>query len=241
MSNKGLIYIVDDEQDICALIAAELNSFGFSTRTFHSAQQILTAIKDSTPDICVVDLGLPDMDGTALVRQLSDTTDAGILILSGRGGLPDRILGLELGADDYLTKPFEPRELTARIHSLLRRLNKHSEPASQEAPTVARFANWQFNSATLGLTSPDGSHEDLSTAEGRLLMTLLQAPQQIVSRERLLGDQDIAYDRSIDSRMSRLRKKLGDDPKKPKLIKTVYGSGYMLAADVHWQHEQHKA
>lgn len=238
MNSKGLIYIVDDEKDICDLISAELNDFGFDTRVFYSGKELLQAVASLQPQVCIVDLGLPDMDGTALVRQLSDNSDSGILILSGRGRLPDRILGLELGADDYLTKPFEPRELVARVHSLLRRLHKQDDNRQKPAAVkVARFADWQFNPATLELSSSTQDAQPLSAAEANLLMTLLHAPKQIVSRERLLGDQDIPYDRSIDSRMSRLRKKLEDDPKNPRLIKTVYGAGYMLAAEVRWSEQ----
>jgi two-component system OmpR family response regulator len=233
MSRRDLIYVVDDERDICDLVCSELEFFGFEMRAFHTGAQALQAVKREPPQLCIVDLGLPDMDGLSLVKALCDT-QVGVLILSGRGSLPDRVLGLELGADDYITKPFEPRELVARVHSLLRRIKKDSAPSLTCAVKNARFADWVFNPATLSLKRDSGEELTLSTAEADLLATLLRAPQQILSRDRLLGEQAIPYDRSIDSRMSRLRKKLEADPKEPRIIKTVYGAGYMLSTPVEW-------
>lgn len=234
MSRSDLIYVVDDEKDICDLVCTELEYYGFDMRAFHTGAQALQAINRQAPKLCIVDLGLPDMDGLALVKELCDSANIGVLILSGRGSLPDRVLGLELGADDYITKPFEPRELVARVHSLLRRINKDESPAQSCAVKKARFADWIFNPSTLTLQRDSGEELTLSTAEADLLGTLLRAPQQILSRDRLLGEQAIPYDRSIDSRMSRLRKKLEADPKDPRIIKTVYGAGYMLSTPVEW-------
>ncbi len=235
MSQSNLIYIVDDEPDICALVATELELYGFDVRTFHSGVQAQQAIRRRSPTLCIIDLGLPDMDGLALVRDLCDQSNIGVLILSGRGSLPDRVLGLELGADDYITKPFEPRDLIARVHSLIRRMGRETGRNSQKISKVAHFADWVFNPATLVLSRSNGDSLTLSAAEAALLGTLLKAPQQILSRDRLLGEQLIPYDRSIDSRMSRLRKKLESDPRHPRLIKTVYGAGYMLVVPVEWR------
>ncbi|MCO4759285.1 MAG: response regulator transcription factor [Oceanospirillaceae bacterium] len=234
MGKNDLIYVVDDEKDICDLVCTELEYYGFDIRAYQTGAQALQAIKRQPPALCIVDLGLPDMDGLALVKELCDNANVGVLILSGRGSLPDRVLGLELGADDYITKPFEPRELVARVHSLLRRIGKDDSQPRPCNIKQARFADWTFNPATLTLTRDSGETLTLSTAEADLLGTLLRAPQQILSRDRLLGEQAIPYDRSIDSRMSRLRKKLEADPKEPRLIKTVYGAGYMLSTGVEW-------
>ncbi|WP_027856556.1 response regulator transcription factor [Marinobacterium jannaschii] len=236
MSKSDLIYVVDDDKDICDLVCEELEYYGFDIRAFHTGAQALLAIKRQVPKLCIVDLGLPDMDGLALVKALCDSDNVGVLILSGRGSLPDRVLGLELGADDYITKPFEPRELVARVHSLLRRINKDKDEVATHycAAKKVRFADWIFNPSSLVLKKDSGEELTLSTAEADLLITLLRAPQQILSRDRLLGEQAIPYDRSIDSRMSRLRKKLETDPKDPRIIKTVYGAGYILSTPVEW-------
>ncbi|MEH6579068.1 MAG: response regulator transcription factor [Amphritea sp.] len=233
MQKKNLIYIVDDDQDICDLACSELKYYGYDIRTFNTGTKALQAIKRHPPTLCIVDLGLPDMDGLGLVKQLYDSPDIGVLILSGRGSLPDRVLGLELGADDYITKPFEPRYLVARVHSLIRRLGR-SDDTSSTSIKQAYFGDWVYNPATLTLTHASEESFTLSTAEADLLITLLYAPKQIISRDRLLGEQAIPYDRSIDSRMSRLRKKIEADPKEPQIIKTVYGAGYILAVEVKW-------
>jgi len=181
---------------------------------------------------------LPDMDGLALVRELTARQDIGVMILSGRNSLPDRVLGLELGADDYLSKPFDPRELVARANSILRRVSLIEVPQStgcEQESRVACFEDWQFDPATLQLQHKDGQIQELSAGEAKLLLQLLQRPRQILSRDALLIDNDEAFDRSIDVRMSRIRKKIEKDPRSPRLVKTVYGMGYMLTVDVNWQ------
>ncbi len=234
MRKESLIYMVDDDQDICDLTCSELSTYGYEVQAFHTGKQAQEALKRCSPTLCIVDLGLPDMDGLALVRQLYNNPDVGVLILSGRGSLPDRVLGLELGADDYITKPFEPRYLVARVESLIRRLGRSDGPVS-ESIKQAVFADWFYNPATLTLSNIAKEEHILSTAEADLLMTFLKAPKQILSRERLLGEQAIPYDRSIDSRMSRLRKKIEPNSKEPQIIKTVYGAGYLFAIDVEWR------
>ncbi len=238
---QSLIYIIDDEQDICNLVCNELEVYGFESKAINTGKEALSAIKERVPALCIVDLGLPDMDGLSLVKKLCDTPNMGVLILSGRSGLPDKVLGLELGADDYIAKPFEIRELIARVNSLLRRLESinvdHLEQIEHSINNkrCAKFAHWSFNLDSLTLLSDSGDKHMLSSAESNLLNTLLKKPQQIVSRDQLLGDQTIPYDRSIDSRMSRLRRKIEEDSKNPKIIKTVYGAGYMFSVPVEWK------
>lgn len=229
---KPSIFVIEDEKDLGELMCRSLTSFRYQVRYFSRGEQALLEFNKQTPDICIVDLNLPDIDGMELVKQLEDE-DTGVIIVSGRDALTDRVLGLEFGADDYITKPFEPRELVARVQSLLRRLRKKK----QQSVTVykqAHFANWVFKPESLSLHLIDKSDETLSRAEGEILLALLKHPFQILSRDQLLGENSAPYDRSIDVRMSRLRKKIESDPQHPVLIKTVYGAGYMLACDVNW-------
>ncbi len=238
VSSNKLIYVVEDERDIATLVCKELEIFGYEASSFCTGAQATQAIRRRTPALCIVDLGLPDMDGLALVRELCEKHQVGVMILTGRGSLPDRVLGLELGADDYMIKPFDPRALVARVNSLLRRLDKIGQPDSAQLSKLAKFGDWCFDPSTLTLSHQDGRTDTLSSAESELLMLFLRAPQQILNRDRLMGDlmgrDSIPYERSIDVRMSRIRKKLEQDPKKPLLIKTVYGVGYLLSVPVAW-------
>ena len=238
MHKDKLIYIVDDEPAICQLVGDELMRFGYRVRTFGSGAAISLAMQQAKPDLCIVDLGLPDMDGLALIGQLQQAGDIGVIILSGRSSLPDRVLGLEVGADDFICKPFDPRELVARANSLVRRLQK-GEKSSDEADNSAYFDGWCFEPSTLSLHRDGGDDglaaQILSAAEAELLMLLLKSPKRILTRDQLLSAREHAYDRCIDVRMSRIRKKIEADPKSPRLIKTVYGAGYMLTCDVQWR------
>ena len=230
-----LIFIVEDEADIARLIADSLAEYGFRAETFGTGRALLARAKRGPPELAILDLGLPDMDGLQVLRELQEQHPCAALILTGRDGLTDRVLGLELGADDYLVKPFEPRELVARVRSILRRYQK---AAASEAGdhTGARFAGWHFDIGRLSLRSADGSEVTLSAAEAALLQTLLKRPNKILTREQLIGERNLdPFDRSIDVRISRLRRKLEDDPQDPKIIKTVYGAGYLLCAGVEWE------
>ncbi len=239
MSTRKLIYVIEDEADISSLVCRELENFGFDTEAFSTGGQASQAIGNRLPDLCIVDLGLPDMDGMGLVRELCEQHQIGVVILTGRGSLPDRVFGLEVGADDYIIKPFDPRELVARVKSVCRRLESAAVPGeAKSGGSQARFEGWLFNPATLTLTADDGHTEELSSAESELLCVLLKSSKQVLSRDqlmgRLMGRESMPFDRSIDVRMSRIRKKLEADPRNPKIIKTVYGAGYMFVADVDW-------
>ncbi len=232
-----LIYVVEDDPAIARLVVLALQDFQFEARVFHSATQALRRLRTDHPDLCIVDLGLPDMDGIELVRQIGTLCQAGVLILTGRGHPVDRVMGLELGADDYVVKPFEPRELVARVRSILRRRTPQaSGPAGAPAARRhARFLDWRLDCAAHRLSRDDGSEHVLGLAEAQLLVGFLERPHQILSREQLLGSRDLSpLDRSIDVRISRLRRKLELDPQNPRLIKTVYGAGYLFAAAVEW-------
>ncbi|WP_286238034.1 response regulator transcription factor [Neptuniibacter halophilus] len=228
-----LIYVIEDEEDLGQLICSTLTGFRYQARYFSNAETALQALERTLPSVCIVDLNLPDMDGMELVRRL-ESKEVGVIIVSGRDGLADRVLGLEFGADDYITKPFEPRELVARVQSLLRRIRKQQSTQTDQ-PRVACFANWTFQPESLNLKHPERPDESLSRAEGDMLLALLRHPYQILSRDQLLGENCVPYDRSIDVRMSRLRKKIESDPQHPELIKTVYGAGYMFTTEVRWE------
>jgi two-component system OmpR family response regulator len=227
-----IVYVVEDDDEIARLVCAALDQYGFRTEHFRMGTRFLQSLKRKVPAISVIDLSLPDLDGLHLVRQVQAVSDSAILILTGRQSVDDRILGLELGADDYMIKPFEPREVVARVNTILRRLERRG-PSGKSA----RFGGWTFEEGCNRVAGPGGREVELSVVEARLLATLLRRPNRIVNRVELLGDDADRepLDRSIDARISRLRRKLhtpGDDQE---LIKTVYGAGYMLAVKVEWE------
>jgi DNA-binding response OmpR family regulator len=232
MSSPGkLVILVEDDADVARLIARTLESFGFEVVHLTHGASLPRKVKELQPAVCVIDLGLPDVDGLQLIRQLEDSGVA-ILAVTGRGDLADRIVGLECGADDYIVKPFEPRELVARLNSVLRRMSKAASPHA-----VACFCGWQFDLDALSLVSPAGKRIRLSRAEEQLLEIFVRAPNRVLSRDHLLdacGTTEDAFDRSIDVRISRLRQKLGDDPHDPRFIRTIYGCGYLFASPVEW-------
>ncbi len=233
----ALIFIVEDEPDISGLLAETLAAYRFRTRVFATADAVLLGIEDGMPAAVILDLGLPDMDGMEVINRIRARGPVPILVLSARGHASDRIMGLEFGADDYVVKPFDPREIVARVRSLLRRAAA-ARPAAAQAGVrreVARFADWRFEPESHRLLSPDGEETFLSTGEATLLTALLRAPKRVLSRDYLLehGGRDDTLDRAIDVRISRIRKKL-TRPDAPTLIRTVYGSGYMLTAQVEW-------
>jgi DNA-binding response OmpR family regulator len=231
---RALVYVVEDNHAVAQLVAQVLNDFDFSTQTFTHGAAVLRRLQQEKPDLCVVDLGLPDTDGMVLVRQIRTICHAGVLILSARGHAVDRIMGLEQGGDDYMVKPFEPRELVARVRSILRR-STTPDAAAVQASRCARFAGWAFDCAANALRAADGTEHLLGTAEAQVLRVFLARPHQILTREQLMGQHDLSpLDRSIDVRISRLRRKLETDAQSPKLIKTVYGAGYLFTAPVSW-------
>lgn len=234
-ASNALIYIVEDEPDVTRLLTRTLHEFGFRTQSFRDGAAVLRDVWTEQPDLCVIDLGLPDMDGIELVREISRRSNCGVLILTGRGHTADRVMGLEGGGDDYVVKPFEPRELVARVRSILRRRAPGNAGAANTQRRYASFANWTLDCAANVLRTQGGDEQLLGTAEARVLRAFLERPNQILTREQLMGTNDLSpLDRSIDVRISRLRRRLEPDPQNPRIIKTVYGAGYMLAARVDW-------
>lgn len=223
------LLIVDDDPDIRDLLAHYLHGFGMQCQCVGNGSAMREAVNATAFDLIILDLMLPGEDGLSLCRYLRSTGDTPVIMLTARGETADRIVGLELGADDYIVKPFDPRELVARIHTVLRRTRSREKPAT---PDAVRFAGWQLCHPKREVTTPAQVVVPLSNAEYRLLCAFLARPQRILSREQLLdaarGRAVEAFDRSIDLLVSRLRQKLGDDPKAPRLLKTVRGEGYML-------------
>lgn len=241
------IYLLDDDPEVCRLVGSTLREFGFETVECHTATDLRQLLLARVPDLCIIDLGLPDADGMDVVRDLQARYTCGVMVLTGRSYLSDRVMGLELGADDYVVKPFEPRELVARVRSILRRRGKATgvsalAPASNSMSMStstrsqrAEFGGWRFWVESNFLSSPSGQEWTLSAGESRILLQFLQRPNRILDREQLCGDRDLsALDRSVDVRVSRLRRKLESDLQHPSTIRTVYGAGYLLAAEVKW-------
>lgn len=227
------IFIVEDDPDVARIIEQVLGDFAFRTVWCRSAGDLFRRLRSQNPDLCIIDLGLPDMDGLEVMQKVRAQSACGIVILTGRAHVSDRVMGLELGADDYVLKPFEPRELVARVRSILRRRENAARP--ENARQRAEFAGWHFNLGNNTLRAPDGKEEVLSTAEAELLRTFVQHPNRILQREQLMGSRDVSpTDRTIDVRISRLRRKIEPDPGEPTFIKTVYGAGYLFLATVDW-------
>ncbi len=234
-SAGALVFIIEDDADVSRLVASALNEFGLATEEFRSGSTAMRRWRHRPPDLCIVDLGLPDMDGIELLRQIGTVSTCGVLVLTGRGHTVDRVMGLELGADDYVVKPFDSRELVARVKSILRRRALGSRVGPGLHLRHAKFGDWTFDVAANVLHRPDGTEDVLGTAEGQVLRVFVERPNQILTREQLVGHHDLSpLDRSIDVRISRLRRRLEHDLENPKLIKTVYGAGYLFSALVHW-------
>lgn len=228
-----LIAIVEDDPDVARIIEQVLADFGFRTAWCRSAGDLLRRLRTLAPDLCIIDLGLPDMDGIEAMQRVKAQSPCGILILTGRAHVSDRVMGLELGADDYVLKPFEPRELVARVRSILRRRENADGAQSRQ---IAEFAGWSFNLANNTLHTPGGDELLLSTSEAELLKVFVAHPNRILQREQLMGTRDLApTDRSIDVRISRLRRKLEPTEDSQAFIKTVYGAGYLFLATVNWK------
>jgi len=227
-----LVAILDDEPQIRTLLSEALTEAGYRTSTFARATEFEAALRRATPDLCLVDLGLPDRDGLAVVHRLALESGAAIIIISGRAEVQDRVTGLELGADDYIIKPFDPIEVVARVRARLR------APKANVQSQRAEFAGWTAEFDRYVLVSADGEEISISHSEGEVLRMFLESPKRLISRqqmqETLGGAAGESFDRAMDVRISRLRTKLREDPKNPALIKTIYGAGYLFLGDVVW-------
>lgn len=231
----ALIAIVEDDRAVAGVIEQVLIDFSFRTVLCRNAKDLLRRLGSLSPDLCIIDLGLPDMDGIELMQRVRAESSCGILILTGRAYVSDRVMGLELGADDYVLKPFEPRELVARVRSILRRNETAPALGAAALPQIAAFSGWRFNVANNTLCAPNGEKSQLSSSEANLLKVFLNNPNRILRREQLLNTRDLTCaDRSIDVSISRLRRKLEPEAGSHAFIKTVYGAGYLFLAPVTW-------
>lgn len=232
------LLVVDDHRKIREPLAIFLRRFGFDVRTTEDAAGMWALLKHDVFDVLILDVMLPDGDGFELCRALAHKSAAAVILLTARDACADRVQGLDAGADDYVIKPFEPRELVARIHSVLRRRGTPGEATSVLPAPLRRFefADLSFRSGCNTLTRSDQSQVRLSTVEGRLLEVFLEHPNTVLGRERLIEltsrpGSDL-FDRAIDRQISRLRRKLADSALQPMLLQTVWGGGYRLAANV---------
>jgi two-component system, OmpR family, response regulator len=237
MSDIGHIVIVDDQKEICDMVQDYLSSEGYRVSTATNGSGMRRVMDQSAVDLVILDLMLAGEDGLTLARSLREESGVGIIILTGRGETVDRIIGLEMGADDYLPKPFHLRELLARVKSVLRRVSTRATPERVPVQRAqARFAGWHLDLSSRELFSPSGAEVRLTTGEFDLLAAFVNNANQVLTRDRLL---DLArnreagpFDRTIDVQVGRLRRKLEDDPQRPSMIKTVRGTGYIFTPTV---------
>jgi len=225
------ILVVDDHQEICDLVREYLSEEGFRVSTANGGAGMRETLARDAVDLVILDLVLRGEDGLQLARELRSQSDIGIIILTGRGETVDRIIGLEMGADDYLSKPVHMRELLARVHSVLRRGSSRADNPGVPRARI-RFNGWSLDMASRELQSPSGEGVRLTTGEFELLAAFIDHPNEVLSRDRLLDmsrhREAGPFDRTIDVQVGRLRRKLEDDPRNPTLIKTVRAGGYIF-------------
>ena len=230
------ILLVDDEPTLREPLAEYLSGQGFAVAEADSAAAARSHLQQARPDLILLDIMMPGEDGLSLTRHLAETRDIPVILLTAKGEATDRIVGLEMGADDYVVKPFEPRELVARIRSVMRRSLRDAAAPAGPADQHYLFDGWRLDPLKRRLTDPDGAHVPISTAEFRMLVAFLDHPREVLDRDRLLdivqGREAQLFDRAVDNQISRLRRKIEVDSRDPQLILTVRGGGYRLAADV---------
>lgn len=241
LDKAARILVVDDEPDIRETLCAHLGRNGFEAVSAENADNARTLLKSQETDLVVLDIMMPGEDGLSLCRHLRETSNTPVILLTALADDTDRIVGLEIGADDYVTKPFNPRELIARIKAVLRRAGTGNAAANDDSKAtivdgLLKFDRWQLDTAQSELRRDDGLIVPVSTGELSLLRVFLTHPGDVLSRDDLMeltrGREALPFERSIDNMISRVRRKIEADPKTPRIIKTVWGGGYRLTADV---------
>lgn len=231
------ILVVDDDPGVTALLSDYLSDYDLRVTMANDGRAMRGVLEREVVDLVILDVRMPGEDGLTLMRNLRGSSRIPVILLTTCADEVDRILGLELGADDYVTKPFSARELLARTRAVLRRIQQHADahPPDEEVQAL-RFEGWELDLRTKRLCAPNGARVDLTQAEARLLQAFLRSPRRTLSRDQLLdlsrGHSEDVFDRSIDVQILRLRRKLEADPSRPKLIRTERGSGYFLDAKV---------
>ena len=233
MDQDANILVVDDDVVICNLLDRYLTAAGYRVRTAANGEEMYRCIKLQPPDLILLDLKMPGKHGLELARELRKESDVGIIILTGSGETVDKVVGLEVGADDYVPKPFDERELLARVRSVLRRVLQIADTTDK---SVARFSGWTLDLVAHELKLPTGEEVRLTSYEFQLLATLVKSPNRVFNRDQIMesitGRDWIPSDRSIDVMVGKLRKKIEEDPHKPIFIKTIRGTGYKFTAHV---------
>jgi two-component system, OmpR family, response regulator len=236
MASSKHVLIVDEDRELRAALAAELEHHGYRVTTAGNGAGMQRALERARIDLVLIDLQLGEEDGLRLCRSLRNTSDVPFIIVARRADEVDRIVGLEMGADDFLSKPANPRELLARMRNILRRATGAASATHATRARLFRFAGWQLDSVARELAAPDGTPVALRNSEYRVLASLLAHGNRVVSRSKLIelarGRDAGPFDRSIDVRISRLRQILGDDARLPRIIKTVHGEGYVIGVPV---------
>ncbi len=235
MAETPHLLLVDDERSIREPLAKYLEKQGFRVTQAGDAEAARTRLAAYAIDLVILDIMMPGEDGLSLTRHIRETGDIPVILLTARSEETDRIVGLEMGADDYVVKPFSPRELAARVKVILRRAATGTRQHAPESGSYG-FAGWVLKTGERALVDREGVSVPLSTGEYNLLLALVQRPRQVLTRDQLLdltqGREANAFDRAIDNQVSRLRRKIEADAKNPEIIKTVWGGGYTLAAEV---------
>lgn len=239
MADSANILVVDDDGEIRESLCAHLRRMGFAVKSAENAGIARTQLAANPADLVILDIMMPGEDGLTLCRHLREVSNTPVILLTALSDDTDKIIGLEVGADDYVAKPFNPRELVARIKAVLRRAGETSSaqpaPTSALAQTATRFANWELDADQSEIKRDDGLIVALSTGELSVLQALLSHQGQTLSRDDLSqltrGRDALAFERSIDNTIARLRKKVEAEPSSPRIIKTVRGGGYRLVAN----------
>jgi len=238
MNQEANILVVDDDVRVSRVIARDLTSAGYRVKTAANGEEMRRCIKVQQPDIVILDLQMPGEHGLELARKLRQDSDVGIIIVTGTGDKVDEIVGLEGGADDYLTKPVEERALLARVRSVLRRVMSSTASSDTSNKSVAKFSDWILDFTAHELKSTTGEEIILTSFEFQLLATLVKNANRVLSRDQIMvsitGRDWVSNDRSVDVLMGKLRKKIERDPHNPSMIKTIRGAGYKFTARVEY-------